>query len=255
MALTYVAYNVGTSDASASTLATSATQSVANGNLLVAFVCSTYDSSNNVSSVTDGASNGFTYVTRKSVAGACIELWVKLASTYNTTATFTATWAGNVQYRRIMVLQYSGAKLGGTYYDTSGSLNTGTGTTIAPSNITTTLADDLLLVGTYALGAVTHTAGSSFSKRSSGTVREACFERIVSATGTYPSGTVDTLGSSQTYVSILYAFKANEYATGVDSVYFTPYKAHPYRVYRASAPTGGCPIIGGSIVRGMNNGS
>ncbi len=197
-----------TSNSAATTIATpTGGMNVAGGNFLIALVSSDYGSSRAVSSVTDGI-NSFTYVTKSATTsngGGDVEIWYKANATANASATFTATFAGgSVSYRRIAVLQYSGVDT--TSPLDKSSIGSGTGTAQTVANVTTTSANELLVTTFSEWNTTSFRAGSSFTSRYTGS-DFAALDRIVTAIGTYPSGTIATTSNLQ-YVSAMATFKA-----------------------------------------------
>jgi len=178
------------------------------GNLLVVFV-GMNSTSVTVSSIADTAGNTYTKVTsiKDSEINDTIECWYAKNITGNANNVVTATFSGSVGYRTITVDQYSGC-------DTSAPLdqyNTGAGENTAPTtgNITTTLANEVLVAGVYLRAFKTITAGTNYTIRTltDPTYAYAASEdRIVSATGTYHA--TFSLSISTYWVTIIVSFKA-----------------------------------------------
>jgi len=102
------------------------------------------------------------------------------------------------------VLQYSGVSTASPL-DKS-SIGSGTGTAQTVANVTTTSANELLVAGFSEWNTTSFTAGSSFASRYTGS-DFGVLDRIVTATGTYPGGTVATTSNLQ-YLSTMATFRA-----------------------------------------------
>mgnify|MGYP001582538628 CR=1 FL=1 len=210
MAIAYVNGANNFATASLTTIAIAAT-SHTTGNLIVAMVFSNYASSSAVSSIADTAGNTYTFIRKRTIVGGDIEIWYAKNITGNASNVVTATFTGAVSNRGIMVHQYSGC-------DTTAPLDQqtdGQATALAQTvtDIATTTADEVLVAGfVEATTHSTYTAGSGFTKQLAGTSADAyvTYDKIVSATGTYPGGTINTVSSSadNTYIGITATFKA-----------------------------------------------
>jgi len=206
MAIAYVNGVGNYQIASAKTIAAPAANHTA-GNLLVVFVGTTSTTAT-VSSIADTAGNTYTYVTR--IVGdltGTIECWYAKNIAGNVSNVVTVTFSASVYNRTITVDQYSGC-------DTSAPLdqyNTGSGNSNTPTtgNITTTVADEVLVAGVYLGYPYTITAGTNYTLRTltnTAPSRGASEDRIVSATGTYNA--TFSISSSFYWATIVASFKA-----------------------------------------------
>ena len=202
MAIAYV-NGVGNFESAGATTIAAPAANHTTGNLLVVFV-GLRDTSVTVSSIADTAGNTYTYVTRIAGTSSAIECWYAKNITGNANNVVTATFSASVYYRTITVNQYSGC-------DTSAPLdqyNTGTGYDTAPTtgNITTTVADEVLVAGVRLLASRIITAGTNYTKRVDTSSWGASEDRIVSATGTYNA--TFSLSDVTYWATIVASFKA-----------------------------------------------
>jgi hypothetical protein len=208
---TYVAssYRSGFSAGSASTIATSSTVTVTAGNGLVAIVNSGYDSSRTVSGVTDGT-NAYTYLYRSTTAGGDIEIWYHSNATGVANATTTATYSGAVQYRGIQTIQITGQLTSGMNdkYSAGGA----TSKNFTAGDVTTVCNDEILVFGASQWDVTYHTAAANWTllTPNGASANDYCMlYRIVTGTGTYPSGNAATTTTDPAfqYISVLGTFK------------------------------------------------
>jgi hypothetical protein len=201
-------YRMTQSASSTNTIATGTTQNISTGDLVVVLVGCAYDSSRTVQGVSDGT-NTYTYGgVRSSQTGGEFELWYKSNAVAASNATITATYTGNVQYRVIASMRFTGATaLDGT--PVVGTVAPGTPTThITTSNYTSTCAKTVMVAGFSLWDALNHTVGSSFTLLSSASSADNVFAyRIVTSQGTYPSGDISTASGATAFVGVMGSFK------------------------------------------------
>jgi hypothetical protein len=128
------------------------------------------------------------------------------------TGTCTATYVANSDYRGITCASYSGiatsSALDDADYITSSSTRTSSSSSITPTtNITTTNANDLIVViGSAWDSTDTYTGSNGYTSRLSGAINF-IFDKVVTSTGTHPNGTVGTGSVSDTYFGYTLSFK------------------------------------------------
>jgi hypothetical protein len=193
------------------TLATNSTLNIATNDS--PFVCvGTGTSTITVSGVTDGGSNALSFIKRSTAASVgAVELWGKTGAVANAAATFTATYSATADFRWIRGVNYSGISTSGATDKTScedtGCNTVTTSAAITPQNVTTATANELLLACTYMGSTADFTAASSFNLRGSAVTADTQIaDRIVSATGTYPSGNIATLSTSVGHITAFGTF-------------------------------------------------
>lgn len=132
--------------AGATTLATGSRSWTA-GNMAVVIAAANYASSKIISSVVGGG-NTLTYLMRTPVTGGCIEIYAGVITSGGSFA-FTATWGGDVQYRRIVGYEFS-SDVGWdtTTFPHDSATNTGTSTS-QPTGAVDTSVDNALLITAY----------------------------------------------------------------------------------------------------------
>ena len=129
-----------------------------------------------------------------------------------TFAESSETGSNTFNYAACAVAVYSGIASSGSY--DNGACNDATCTALAASstsrttqNITTINANSLIVcAGVDWNGGLTHTAANSFNKRVTSTT-PFIFDKIVSSTGTFPSGNFSTTNTADNYLAITAAFK------------------------------------------------
>ena len=199
--ITYVNTTTGTGNSLSPTIATSAGNHTS-GNLLVAVITADYTSSRVVSAVTDSASNTYEFAARKAVTGGDVEIWYAKNIVGNSSNVVTATFTGSVAYRRIAVLQYSGANTSSPF-DVIG-VGTGTSSSMSTAAVATNVANEAIVAGYTYWNIATPTAGTNFTLRAI-LSDFAVEDRIVNATGSYAS--TMSISSSLQYIGLHATFK------------------------------------------------
>lgn len=211
---TYKNYLENAAAGSASNISATGTLNIAAGDLVVAYVAGT----RTIASGTCGSDSMTVGVTRTATDGSgyyCAILYKENASA-NAAATITGTFSVGADFRDILVVQYSGIATASSLDQSSTDIvgNSGvihsTSTARTAQNITTTLSNTLLL-GFHLNwdNPRTTTAAAGYTKRgpSGSTMHNVC-ERVITSTGTYPSGNFATVDVTDPYLSIFAAFKA-----------------------------------------------
>ncbi|MFA5991687.1 MAG: hypothetical protein WC794_05600, partial [Candidatus Doudnabacteria bacterium] len=197
-------------------VSTGATLNIATGDLIVAVVTSG-GSASTIQGVTDGT-NSLIYVPGSratDAGGAVIEMWYLENATAKNSATFTATLSATSFVRSISVWQIAGAATSGAL-DQVNTQSTTDNVNQTVQNVTTTQPDEIIIAGFMEFMLHnTFTVGSGFTKRGSFSYSVG-LERIVSTTGTYPSGTMVTVDSTSNnnYLGSIATFKANYTSQG-----------------------------------------
>jgi hypothetical protein len=189
MAIAFVNATSGTADPGATTLAATAANHTT-GNLIVVGVA--WSTNVNANVPTDTAGNTYVSTAQKASHGTAdfVEIFYAKNVTGNASNAVTANFSGSAQFRRVMVLQFSGC-------DTTAPFTTGEGGTVVDTSTTThttsswatATADEVICCFMSCSGAQgNYTAGASFTLDfaiaglGSDTNGE---HRIVSSTGTY----------------------------------------------------------------------
>lgn len=218
----FKSFATGSGAADLATIATSTTLNVAPGDAVI--VCIGRGRfGRTIGSITDGGSNSsFTQVGSTSTSGVGetvgdVDMWILTGASANAAATFTATFAAGATsiFRWIGAGVYSGIATSSAIDQSSCSV-AGCGSTTSANvtavNVTTTQADELLAYCGYNNNASTWTGASSFTMRAGTSgIDSQLADRVVSATGTYPSGNIATLSNTPGQVGVFGTFKA---ATG-----------------------------------------
>jgi len=174
------------------------------GNTVIA-MCDSYNLNNPVAS--DSGSNSYT--TDKDINNGPAENTIASAHIGTTSTTNTCTSGGSSPYWAPIIAEYSGV-LASSPLDTTSSA-TGSGTAITCGTLTTTNANDLLIVTVQLVGGATFSSPSSgFTIESQATqpgyTASMMMDSVVSSTGSYsPSVTSNT---SSSWVCIAAAYKA-----------------------------------------------
>lgn len=194
-------------------ISTTTNLTVSAGDAIVAFVAK--DNSGIINSVTCG-SNSLTQakVYYNSTDAYYYEAWVGLnmgAYTGTCTATFSVSY---VSWSSIQAASYSGIATSSAIDQTacnSASCDAlaSSSANITTQNVTTTVANELLVVGALAWNNdVEYTGANGYTPRRAGSTRlHNIIDKTVSSTGTYPSATVATIGTADSYISILLTLK------------------------------------------------
>lgn len=164
MALAHVSTTSGTGDSNASTIAATAAAHTA-GNLLVAVVCWTH-ASNTLSSIADTDGNTWTRATGSKIDTGSDNAEIFYAENIGGHATnvVTATFSANVQFRRIVVLEYSGAATSSAF-DTSGTGSAASATSATTAALNTAQAAEVLVAGSG------NDSGHTYASDAAGTLR------------------------------------------------------------------------------------
>jgi len=208
---------VAVADTEASTIVTATNLVVASGNAIVASVGGYAEGGADITGVTCGSNTltlGKAILADGSAAGYAFEGWYKLnASAY--TGTCTATFAAGSVYRNFAAAAYSGIATSSaldksTCNDADCLYLSGPSTNLTAVDTETTAVDAELLVFFVLPWDATHTftAQQGFTRRTEQAVQSSLFDKVVSATGTFPGGTVATIDSEDSYLSIFMTFKA-----------------------------------------------
>ena len=145
MAFSYITYAAAVSDQSSSPKTCSSALNVAAGDLLVCWL-GYEDQANENASASDGGSNVFTMEAETSNAGGSKgRFGYILSATANAAATFVGV-AGTAPYCGFYVFQFRPDAGETVSLDQKGTA-TGTGTSLATANITTTGTDEVVLMG------------------------------------------------------------------------------------------------------------
>lgn len=138
-----------------------------------------------------------------------VDVWY-VANATATTSVVEATSVGeSSNYRQIVAASYSGCALSSPIDQYSSLTLQTAGTTITPANVTTTHSNDLLIA--LVMGwdnPHTWTATNSYTARVTGTTVYQILDKKVTSTGTYPSGSVATMNSSDQWLAFFVAVKA-----------------------------------------------
>ena len=132
------------------------------------------------------------------------QIWYLENITGETTPTVTVTFSVNATFRRIGMHEVSGLATTGALDQTNGGTDD-IGTTVAPGNVTTTVADEYLFAGGTSFEAQTFTPGTSWTARATPSTDNFTQDRIVAATGTY--ATSYTQSSSAAWIAQAATFK------------------------------------------------
>ena len=143
-----------------------------------------------MTSITDTRSNTYARAKQQHGGGETLEIWYAMNSsagantvTVNSSGTFSLRW---------IIHEYSGLHTTAALDQTAS--NTGASTAADSSNVTTTVADELLFCANCVSGGVTATQGTSYTKRVEIATKVASEDRIVSSTLT-TSGSWSLSGS------------------------------------------------------------
>lgn len=203
MAAAHVNTATGTSDASATSLAAGAANHTT-GNLIVVQV--SWTTAGVTSTVpTDTAGNTYVSTTQKGTDGTnnFVETFYAKNITGNASNVVTAHFSAGATFRRIQVLQYSGADIT-TPLDT-GNIGTGTGTALTTASFTTT-ASGVIVVGASCNNNRTYSAGSGFTARVTSLGTDTGTEDKVGTTAGAQTGPF-TISSSATWWEAAVGFK------------------------------------------------
>lgn len=142
-----------------------------------------------------------------------IELWVKSGAAANGTASCTATFSVSADFRVIFAATYSGLVDTSVVDQSSCSISgcatvSSLTTSRTAADVTTTVANTLLIgLGVNYDAPTTLTGAGSFTARSSSSSVLYWADRVVTATGTYPSGNFGTTSASERYLGFFAALK------------------------------------------------
>ncbi len=185
----------------ASTTIAAAAANHTTGNLLV--VKLKWETNVALSSVTDTAGNTYTLLPRQGTT-LSVQMAYSCNITGNVSNVVTATWATSVTWRVSSVTQYSGIAASACFdVQTTAS---GTGTAVDAGNVTTTVADEVIVVVATDANSTTWTAATNFTIINSGLGGDTGTEdRIVASTGTY--ATPITKNQTNTWQAAAATFK------------------------------------------------
>jgi hypothetical protein len=213
MAIAYVNGAAANGGAVNATTISAAAINATTGNFIVVGFSSYQGAAGVVTGVTDTAGNTYQQAGSDESADGThhASVWYAENITGNASNVVTGTYTGSSAYRCIVVAQFSGVALSGSY-DQASTLNiTSSGTTHTSGNTGTTTQADEVVVGSY----IVVTGGSTLSG-SAPTVlgpnasnNNAMGYKIVSSTGA--QSTTLTSASSEQYIAQVRTFKA---ATG-----------------------------------------
>jgi hypothetical protein len=214
---TFKAYTENSQSAPTNSIATTSTLNIASGDTVVA--CVGRGRFGETVTLTDGGANtSWTKAGSTSSSGAGetvgdVDLWVLTNATANATATITATFTtSTVVFRWIGVGLYSGLATSSVIDQSSCSVagcGATTSTNVTAVNVTTTQPNELLVYCGYNNNAANWTAANSFNLRAGTSSKDAQLaDKIVSSTGSYPSGNVATLSASVGQVGVFGTLKA-----------------------------------------------
>jgi hypothetical protein len=193
---------LGASSASASSISTSDSLTVNSGDLIL---CLVQGGPDYPSGVTCG-SNTLTKIDGFSYASYNIDAYYLAGATANS-GTCTVSYASAVTYRGITCASYSGLASSDALDQYSKARITATSTITTPYNVTTTNANNLLVaIGSAWDHTQTYTGENGYTGRLSG-VLNFIFDKVVSSTGTYPSGSVGTGSATDDFIFYYLAFK------------------------------------------------
>lgn len=215
MAFSYIGYaTVANEQSGTSPKTCSSSLNVAAGDLLVCWL-GYEDQANTNASATDGGSNNFTMEAETSNAGGSKgRFGYILSATANASATFVGT-AGTAPYCGFYVFQFRPDAGETVSLDQKGTA-TGTGTSLATANITTTGTDEVVLVGCKNYASATFSSAAINGAAPTGIGYQgltAVMYSILSATGTM-NGTVTHANSNWVCNIISFKSAAGGAATG-----------------------------------------
>jgi hypothetical protein len=162
-------------------------------------------------SVTDtGSANTFTRRSTQSVSGGQIDIFIAKNTAAVTSDTITANLGGSCSFRRITVLQYLGLDMLGEPFDSQASA-TANSTTQSAGTLTTTIPDEVLVLGLSEFNAHTYTV-APFTQRAINAGTDFWVgDEIVTSQGSYP-GTVTVSHNagtgSDTYIAAMVMLRA-----------------------------------------------
>lgn len=145
-----------------------------------------------------GSISGWTMIASQAFSGTAqsVEIWAKISNGTETSVAYTGATGATIV--RMHITEYSGLATTITTDGTNGATSATTSvTTITSGNVTTTNADDLLLVAAATGGNSTAQAfdgGFTLQQKDASTIRLFDADQIVAATGTY--GTTATWTTS-----------------------------------------------------------
>jgi hypothetical protein len=215
--ITYIQSQKNATSSSATSLAATFSTTPASGNTIVVGV-DCYGSTNcTTSSITDSAGNSYAQIGPTASHGGAqniTNVWLYCASGIATGSNFTVTAhltdSGSSGDSDIYIAEYSGVTCG-VDQSATGSLTSGTATTLLQtSSVTTTNANDLLVaIGSASTGNAA-TAGSGYTLRQNDNGGTAEFggleDQIVSATGSY-SGSMTIAVTTTDWAMVMVALK------------------------------------------------
>lgn len=199
-------------DASASSIATPGTLSIASGDLVVVLVGWQIGSGQTTPSSVVCGSDSLVNAKQSTEPGQyTISLFYKQNASANASATCTVTWSSAQTFSTIVAANWSGVATSNALLNTSCNstgcnalASSGTGRTA--QNVTTTTANALLIgCGINWDGNDVVSAANGFAARVNG-ITSFLLDKNVSATGTYPSGNFGTAASAQQYMSLFASF-------------------------------------------------
>lgn len=209
-----IVYRGGTTnhaDSSASSIATASTLNIQAGDLTLVVTGALTNSSMAVTCGADSLTEikSWYYATDNYT----VKVFAKYGSTANASATCTVTYGSASTFRFIGAGHWGGIATASALDQSScNSISCDSLATSATSrtalNVTTTQADELLVgIAVDWDGGLTHTAANSFNIRLDGNT-VVLADKVVSSTGTYPSGNFTTASPAQRYLSFFLTFKA-----------------------------------------------
>lgn len=191
-------------------------QSHTGGNSLIGWV--TWEDVDRTVTITDTAGNDANYsvLTQPTADGVrgCMFHCTNITGHANNVV--LATLSGNAPFKQIVVAQYSGLATASMFDQQNvGTSGGGASAQISTGNVTTTQADELIVVGIGVYGSLTATPGANWTEVYDPNATIKLYERIVAATGTYAVNATPAhadsiaLSSSNNWVSKIATFKAD----------------------------------------------
>jgi hypothetical protein len=169
------------------TLATASSMNLAAGNLVVVF-CRVSQTATTIT-VSDTAGNTYTSITSETYGGPTdrIQAFYAKNTTANAANIVSCNYSPGVQYVAVDALQYSGASTSSPLdqFATGSSDSFSPGTNGQTNNVTTTVANEVLVAGiNIGLGGNIYTQGTGYTLRSTNPSTDASEDDIVTTTQT-----------------------------------------------------------------------
>lgn len=170
----------------------------------------TVGANDSVTAVTDNKGNSYSIAGARSVNGDGSEIWYSVPTSVGAGHTISVNMASSA-FTTACAAAYNG--FSGTVSLDQAAGSTGTSTSLSSGNVTTTVADELLIgSGTHVNTSGAFTAGASFTIRAqysnSGDNATGYIEdRVVSATGTYSAGA--TVAGNSDWAARIATFKGS----------------------------------------------